>query len=119
MFVLPVDRLGTYETLADYVLADGEDVLNIAAAKVYAEDDFSVTFTAVVTNIPAENYSREIVAVPYICINGEYTFYSEIVRDYMSVTEAVAADYEAGSITLTATQIELIESVLGRTLVVA
>ena len=117
MFILPIDLLDGNATLADYIANDGDKALDIAAEKIYAEDDFAVTFTAVVTSIPEKDYARKVVAAPYICVDGVYTFYAEMTRDYTTVTEAVAADYEAGEITLTADQITLIEAVLGRTLV--
>lgn len=117
MFILPVDRLGGNATLADYIKNGGENALEVAAERVYAEDDFAVTFTAVLTSIPDTAYNREIVAVPYVYIGGEYTFYAEMTRTYAAVAESVATAYEAGEIALTETQITLIEAVIGRALV--
>ena len=117
MFILPADLLGGNATLADYIMNDGEDALEVPAERVYAEDDFAVTFTAVLTNIPDTAYTRAVVAVPYVYIDGQYTFYAEMTRTYAAVAESVAAAYEAGEIELTAEQITLIEAVINRTLV--
>ena len=118
MFILPADLLGGNATLADYIMNGGvQDALEVPAERVYAEDDFAVTFTAVLKEIPDTAYNRDIVAVPYIYMGGEYTFYAEMTRTYAVVATEVAEDYEAGEITLTAEQITLIEGIIGKTLV--
>ncbi len=117
MFMLPADMLGG-STLADYVLNDGEFALEVPAARLYAYDDYSVTFTAVLVEIPAGKYSQDIVAVPYICdAEGNYTFFAEKTRSYLTVATDVAKAYKQGEITLNETQIALIEGITGDTLV--
>ena len=116
MFLLPADMLGTGETLAEY-LADNSyagDALKVPAVKVYSQDDETVTFTAVLTDIPAEDYDRDIVAVPYAYADGEYSFAEQMTRSYKEVSETVAAQYKAGRVNLTATQIALLEAVIGK-----
>ena len=102
-----------------YVSNDGAFALDIPAIKVFEEDENTVTYTAVITNIPEKDYTRDVIAVPYICVNGEYTFYEEMTRNYKQVTEAVAEAYEKGEVELTEEQITLVEKVIGRTLTVA
>lgn len=118
MFLIPKDLLGG-ATFADYLAANDYkgSALKVPAQRIYSQDNFAVTYTAVLVDIPAAQYARDIVAVPYICTNGTYAFSSEIVRNYAEVAGSVAAAYENGEISLTADQITLIESIIGRPLV--
>ncbi len=118
MFVIPQDILGG-ATFADYLVANNYagQALKVPAERIYSEDNYSVTYTAVLVGIPNTEYDRDIVAIPYVCINGTYIFSSEIVRNYAEVAASVATAYEAGEISLSETQITLIEDIIGRTLV--
>ena len=119
MFLLPYDRLEGNATLADYLVANSYagNAVKVPAERVFSQDAFSVTYTAVLVGIPSTSYSRDIIAVPYVCDNGEYIFFDEITRNYADVCASVATAYEAGDVELTAEQVALLESVLGRTLV--
>ena len=122
MFMLPAEKITAAgkATLVDYLetVEDFGVALDVPAARLYAEDDHSVTFTAVLVEIPAGKYSQDIVAVPYICdAEGNYTFFAEETRSYLTVATRVATAYENGEIELTTEQIALIETVIGETLV--
>ena len=119
MFLLPKDMLAEGQTLAQYLETNGYagDAVKVPAVKIYSQNADSVTYTAVLTGIPAEDYDRDIVAVPYVCTNGTYEFVGEETRNYKAVSESVAAAYEAGRLTLTSDQKTLLEGVLGRALV--
>ena len=115
MFVMPKDLLAKGQTLASYLAANDYEgqALKVPATKIYAQDDATVTFTAVLTNIPAVDYGRDIVAVAYVCIDGEYAFANEVTKNYMGVAQAVADSYKAGSVNLTATQLAALEEIVG------
>ena len=119
MFLLPEDMLAEGQTLAQYLETNGYagDAVKVPAVKIYSQNADSVTYTAVLTDIPAEDYDRDIVAVPYVCTNGTYEFAGEETRNYKAVSESVGAAYEAGRLALTADQKALLEGVLGRALV--
>ena len=118
MFLIPKDLLAG-ATFAEYLAANdyAGQALKVPAQRIYSQDDYSVEFTAVLVDIPEGQYTRDIVAIPYICTEGVYTFSSEIVRNYAEVATSVAAKYEAGEVALSATQITLIEGIIGRPLV--
>jgi len=84
MYLLPEDMLEG-KTLVAYLEDGGADVLDIPAKKIFSQDDSSLTFTAVLTDIPEDAYARDIVAVPYILKDGEYTYFDEMTRNYASV----------------------------------
>ena len=91
MFLLPADMLGADETLEDYLVANNYAgaAAKVPAVKVYSQDDETVTFTAVLTDIPATNYDRDIVAVPYVCTDAtKYELAGEETRNFMGVAEA-------------------------------
>ena len=115
MFVMPKDLLAKGQTLASYLAANDYEgqALKVPATKIYAQDDATVTFTAVLTNIPAIDYGRDIVAVAYVCIDGKYAFANEVTKNYMGVAQAVADSYKAGSVNLTATQLAALEEIVG------
>ena len=115
MFVMPKDLLAKGQTLANYLVANDYEgqALKVPATKVYAQDGETVTFTAVLTNIPAQDYGRDIVAVAYVCIDGKYAFANEVTKNYMGVAQAVVDSYKAGSVNLTATQLAALEEIVG------
>ena len=88
MFLLPKAMLGTSATLAEYVKAGGDKVLDVPAVKIYAQDEETITYTAVLINIPTANYATDIVAVPYMLTNDEYTFFVEMSKSYRGVATA-------------------------------
>ena len=116
MFIIPQDLLGG-ATFADYLVANdyAGSALKVPAQRIYDEDATSITYTAVLTGIPDTAYTRDVVAVPYICKDGTYSFASEIVRNYAQVADSVATAYENGEISLTGDQLTLIAGIIGRT----
>ena len=118
MFMLPASLLSEGQTLASYLAANSYEgeALKIPAVNIWEETDTAITYTAVLTSIPATAYTQDIVAVPYVCADGEYAFGTEMTRNYKQVADATAAAYEAGNLQLTATQKSLLEAVVGRTL---
>ena len=93
MYLLPTDLLGDAATLTDYIAAGGEKVLDIPAKKIYAEDDNTITYTAVVTGIPEKGYARELVAVPYVIMGGDKTFHEESKDSYAGVAQKALDSY--------------------------
>ena len=67
------------------------------AKKVLAQDDTSIAYTAVLTNIPNDDFDRKIVAAPYVTRNGETTYYDEISKSYIDVALAAINSYENGN----------------------
>ena len=93
MYLLPSDLLGEAETLTDYIAAGGDKALDIPAKKIYAQDDESLTYTAVVTGIPEKGYARELVAVPYVVAGGSKTFHAEAKDSYVAVAQKALDSY--------------------------
>ncbi len=100
MFLLPKDQLGDYETLTAY-LAGGQSALNVPAQSGFEQDGDYLTFAAVYTDITQDNYSREIVAVPYMLKDGIYTYFEEMTDSYAAVAaearEKQYTDYYAAT----------------------
>ena len=79
----------TYVPGVSYNKADGTD-------KIYAEDDYRVDFTGVITGMPEgkANYMEDMVVRPYVTINGETTYGDAMVRSVYDTALALkAADY--------------------------
>lgn len=79
----------TYVSGVSYNKADGTD-------KIYAEDDYRVDFTGVITGMPASkaNYTEELVVRPYVVYNGVTTYGDAMVRSVYDTALALrAADY--------------------------
>lgn len=87
MFLLPKAMLGTSQTLTDYIKNGGEMVLDIPAKKIYSQNDKYITFTAVLTEIPENKYNSDIVSVPYMLKDGEYTYFEEMTDSYLGVAK--------------------------------
>ena len=117
MFMLPADMLGG-QTLTQYLAGGVQDALKVPAKRILSESDASVTFTAVLVDIPESAYDRDIVAVPYLKVGENYVYYAEMTKSYKGVATAVAESYKAGETELTDAQIELLEKITGETLVV-
>ena len=88
MFMLPEDLLGSSATLTAYLASGVQDALDIPAEKIYSQDENFITFTAVLTGIPKSAYNRNIVAVPYMLKDGEYTYFDEMTKNYKGVARA-------------------------------
>ena len=87
MFLIPEDMLEG-KTLAEYLKGGVQQALDVPARRIYEQDDDYVTYTAVITDIPEKDYDREIVALPYMLQNGEYTYFDEMTRNYKGVALA-------------------------------
>ena len=93
MYLLPSSMLKAGETLSEY-LKDGEkDSLKIAARKILEQDDSTITYTAVLTNIPESAYNLEIAALPYAVVDGKTIYFDEIRRSYAGVAHTVVENY--------------------------
>ena len=99
MLVLPQYLLESsgYATLGEYFMSgDNSSILDIVAKKVWAQDDELVTYTAVVTGIPADKWDLQVVAVPYMLKDGEYYFAEtdKMQKSYYDVAKAAReSDY--------------------------
>lgn len=113
MYLLPAEMLAESETLEDYIAAGKPEVLDVPAKKVYAQDDETITFTAVLVDIPAEAYAKEIVAVPYVKVAEDVTYFEEKDQSYTGVAQAAFDANEAGTITLTEDQLKALKDILG------
>ena len=99
MFMLPKDLLGG-KTLTEYLANGVQKALDVPAKKILSQDENFITFTAVLTDIPATAYSREITAVPYVLQDGVYTYFDEMTRSYKGVaTSALETTYNPNTIT--------------------
>ena len=87
MFLIPEDMLEG-KTLVEYLKGGVQQALDVPARRIYEQDDDYVTYTAVITDIPEKDYDREIVALPYMLQNGEYTYFDEMTRNYKGVALA-------------------------------
>ncbi len=116
MFIIPVDLLGGMK-FEEYLVANDYEgkALKVVAEHIYERDETEgITYTAVLTEIPASEYEREITAVPYVCVNGEYQFAAEATpKSYKGVAQAIYADHEAGKITLSQNQLDILAGIIG------
>ena len=113
MYLLPAEMLAESETLEDYIAAGKTEALDVPAKKVYAQDDETITFTAVLVDIPAEAYAKEIVAVPYVKVAEDVTYFEEKDQSYTGVAQAAFDANEAGTVTLTEEQLKALKDILG------
>ena len=97
MYLLPTEMLGEDETLADYLENGGTEALKIVAKAAYAQNSATITYTAVLTGIPEDSYDWEVAAVPYILVDGEYTYYEEANKSYAQVAQAAIDSYNNGN----------------------
>ena len=113
MFLLPAEKLAEGETLVDYVNAGKEGVLDVPAKKIYAQDDQTITYTAVLVDIPEAAYQTEIVAVPYAVKNGKTVYFEQKQKSYAGVAKAAIDAHKAGTITLSQEQIDTLTAIVG------
>jgi len=88
MYLLPKEMLGEHLTLTAYLANGVQDALDVPAKNILAQDDDIIQYTAVLIDIPTSAYSQEIIAVPYMVKNGEYTYFKEMTRSYAGVAQA-------------------------------
>ena len=84
-YLLPAYMLEAGETLAEYLRDGDKESLKVVARKVFEQDEESITYTAVLVNIPEIAYNQEIVAVPYAVIDEKTIFFDEIRKSYAGV----------------------------------
>ena len=63
------------------------EILDIPAQNLYAQDDETVTFAAVLTRIPVDSFEELLCAVPYVKKNGKTRFGKQIERSYTDVAQ--------------------------------
>lgn len=99
MFLIPEYLLGDCNTLTEYLEQGVQNALDVPARRIYEQNDNYVTFTAVLTNIPETHYSSNIIAVPYMLVDGKYTYFEEMTRSYIGVaTDARSTTYSDSEI---------------------
>ena len=116
MYVLPVHQLDGSATLTEYLAGGVKEALDIPAKRIVSETDNAIVFSAVLTEIPETEFETDIIAVPYVCIDGEYTYYTEMTRNYKGVAGAIAQSFLAGNTSLKEHEITYLETLLGLTL---
>ncbi len=97
MLLLPKDLLEDteYSTIEELFKSGAENsIFDIKAKKIWAQDETSLTYTAVITDIPEEDWARPIYAVPYMLKGGSYFFGEQMENSYYGVTKAAReSDY--------------------------
>ena len=97
MYLLPASMLSPGQTLTEY-LADGQrEALKVVAKKFLSQNDSTITYTAVLTDIPEESYNNSIVAVAYASVSGKTFFFNEREKSYAGVAKAAMNSYENGN----------------------
>lgn len=90
VFMLPKKHLTSsgYATLQELVESGTSDkVLDVVAKKIYAQDETTITYTAVLTGIPEKDWETVVYAVPYVLKGGKYYFAEQINNSYYSVAK--------------------------------
>ena len=115
MYLLPAEKVDVAggETLKDLVEAGNEDVLDVVAKKIYAQDEETLTYTAVLTGIPETAYTKNIIALPYVKVGDEVIYYETDANSYAGVAQAAFDANEAGTVTLTEDQVKALKEILG------
>ena len=90
VFMLPQKLLEEtgYDTL-QALLESGEEhrALNVVAKRIYEQDETTLTFTAVLTGIPAKEWKTVVDAVPYVLKDGKYYFSEKSADSYYDVAK--------------------------------
>lgn len=90
VLLLPKDMLTAsgFATLRELVESGADDdVLDIPAIKLYSQNDDSVKYTAVLTDIPENQWDRTICAVPYMKKDGVLFYGDPMEKSYYSVAK--------------------------------
>ncbi len=98
MMLLPKKLLETsgFDTIAAlFESGKTEEILDIPAQNLYAQDDETVTFAAVLTRIPVDSFGELLCAVPYVKKNGKTRFGKQIERSYTDVAQTANFTYPA------------------------
>ncbi|MBQ3055260.1 MAG: leucine-rich repeat domain-containing protein [Oscillospiraceae bacterium] len=90
--LIPTENLTNLEDLKIGAELGGRTVVKVPAVYKYAEDDESVTFTAVVTHIAEKNYNRAYTARAYAIMEDDSVIYAE--------TSSSRSIYEIASVIL-------------------
>ena len=97
MYLLPAYKLEAGQTLTEY-LADGEqEALKVVAKKFLSQNDSTITYTAVLTDIPEESYNNSIVAVAYASVSNKTVYFNELSKSYAGVANTAMISYENGN----------------------
>ena len=97
MYLLPANKLEAGQTLAEYLRDGGKDALKIVAKNILAQDKTTITYTAVLTDIPKSEYNRNIVAIPYVTSENITTYYDDIGKSYAGVAKSATELYQNGN----------------------
>lgn len=78
---------------------NGHSAVQVEAKSIYAETDDTLSFTAVLTDIKAKNYTRAISARAYAVLANGTVVYSETTtsRSIYQIAKAIAADSNASA----------------------
>ena len=98
MMLLPkkiLEKSGFDTIAALFESGKTEEILDIPAQNLYAQDDETVTFAAVLTRIPVDSFEELLCAVPYVKENGKTRFGKQIERSYTDVAQTANFTYPA------------------------
>ncbi len=93
--LIPTADLDQLSDLKIGATLKGHTVAKVPAKNIYAEDDSTITFTAVITNIAAKNYAREYTARAYAIMRDGSVVYGD-TSAARSVYRVAKAGLEAG-----------------------
>ena len=91
MFMLPKSLLkdSGYATIKElYESGKQNQILDAVAKRIWQQDEATLTYTAVLTDIPEDNWVSTICAVPYVLKNGKYYFGTQMEKSYYDVAKA-------------------------------
>ena len=91
MFMLPKSLLkdSGYATIKElYESGKQNQILDAVAKRIWQQDEATLTYTAVLTDIPEDNWVSTICAVPYVLKNGKYYFGAQMEKSYYDVAKA-------------------------------
>ena len=112
IYLLPADKLEAGQTLAEYLKDGQQDALKVVAKKILAQDETTITYTAVLVDIPTSAYSRGIVAIPYATNGNVTTYYDDIMNSYAGVAKSAVDLYQNGNpMGITSTQYNTLKSI--------
>ena len=100
MLLLPKEILeDTAYSTVDKLFMSGEsnDIAKVVGKKVYEQNDTTLTYTAVLIDIPEESWAMTICAVPYVFKDGEYYFGAQMENSYYKVAKAARSSQYSDS----------------------
>lgn len=104
--LIPTENLESIDDLVIGATLGGRDVEKVEAVKKYAEDDESITFTAVITDIQVKNYTRAYTARAYAIMEDDTVVYGDTYtsRSIYQIAQLILEDANASAAEKSAAQ---------------